>query len=220
MKKSLIITIFLMLLLSSCYAVSVGSDIKESPAEFELRMEEQIKPADRTTHSGTLKDPIPIGEYAEWGIYHENRLLDEITDYTVRMKVNYSARGDKALKLYNAYKKEEADYEAAHSSHYFNTYQEYYPKLGNELIIVNITIGIDSEEDTPLDLSPSDFNFATSSGVKITSGKNWVRNNFEYYNSIDFELYPSGEASGNIVYEIPQGKDIYLEFVGVWFKVE
>lgn len=220
MKKSLIITIFLMLLLSSCYAVSVGSDIKESPAEFALRMEEQIKPADRTTHSGTLKDPIPIGEYTEWGIYHENRLLDEITDYTVRMKVNYSARGDKALKLYNAYKKEEADYEAAHSSHYFNTYQEYYPKLGNELIIVNITIGIDSEEDTPLDLSPSDFNFATSSGVKITSGKNWVRNNFEYYNSIDFELYPSGEASGNIVYEIPQGKDIYLEFVGVWFKVE
>ena len=101
-------------------------------------------------------------------------------------------------------KKEEADYEAAHSSYYFNTYQEYYPKLGNELIIVNITIGIDSEEDTPLDLSPSDFNFATSSGVKITSGKNWVRNNFEYYNSIDFE------TDGLKFFRFDDGKELQI----------
>ena len=94
------------------------------------------------------------------------------------------------------------------------------PKRGNELIIVNLSIGADSEENTPLPLAPSDFNLATSNGVRISSGKNWAWAYFDYYELIDFELYPGGEASGNIVYEVPQGKDVYLEFVGVWFRVE
>ena len=220
MKKTLILTTLVLLLFSSCSSLEDISATKEFPAEFAARMEANIKPAEWTTHSGTLNDPIPIGEFGEWGIYHENRLLEERTDYIVRMKVNYSVRGDKALELYNTYQKEEAYYDAAHSSYYYNSYEEYYPKRGNELIIVNVSVGIDSEENTPLPLAPSDFNLATSGGVRISSGKNWAWDHFDYYNLVDFELYPGGKASGNIVYEVPQGEDIYLEFVGVWFKVE
>ena len=40
-----------------------------TPAEFSARMEANIKPADWTTHEGTLKDSVPIGEFGEWGIF-------------------------------------------------------------------------------------------------------------------------------------------------------
>ena len=218
MRKSLIIPILVLLLFSSCNSLEAVSSAMETPAEFSARMEANIKPAEWTTHEGTLKDPVPIGEFGEWGIYYENRILDQRTDYTVRLKVNYSVRGGKALELYNTYQQEEAEYEAAYSSYYYNSY--YVPKRGNELIIVNLSIGADSEENTPLPLAPSDFNLATSNGVRISSGKNWAWDYFDYYKLIDFELYPVVEASGNIVYEVPQGKSIYLEFVGIWFKVE
>ena len=212
--------ICVLLLTSSCESVSAATtNAGESPAEFAARMDANIRPAEWTTHEGTLQDPIPIGEYGEWGIYYENNVLEERTDYTVRLKVNYSVRGDKALELYNTYQKEEADYEAAYSTYYYNSYEEYVPKRGNELIIVNLSIGVDSEENTPLPLAPSDFNLATSNGIRISSGKNWAWDYFDYYELIDFELYP-GEASGNIVYEVPKDKDVYLEFVDVWFKVE
>lgn len=200
--------------------ISSNRGSNETPAEFESRMQDVIIPAIWSTHYGTLRDPIPIGEYAEWGIYHENRLLNERTDYTIRMNVNYSVRGEKALELYNTYSKEVADYEAATSRYYYDDYERYIPKNGNELIIINITMEVDSEENKPLPLAPSDFSVATSSGVKIPGGKNYDWDYFEYYNLIDYEVYPEGEAEGYLVYEIPQGKDVYLEFAGVWFKVE
>ena len=65
---------------------------------------------------------------------------------------------------------------------------------------------VDSEENKPLPLDPSDFSIATSSGVKIHGGKNFDWDFFEYYNLIDYEVYPSGEAEGYLVYEIPQIK--------------
>lgn len=173
MKRKLFASLLIsvLLLTTGCESVSASTtNAGESPAEFAARMEANVSQADWTTHDGTLQDPIPIGEYGEWGIYFENNLLDERTDYTVRLQVNYSVRGDKALELYNTYQKEEADYEAAHSTYYFNSYEEYVPKRGNELMIVNLSIGVDSEENTPLPLAPSDFNLATSNGVRISSG--------------------------------------------------
>ena len=108
-----------------------------------------------------------------------------MTDYTVRLKVNYSVRGEKALELYNTYQREEAEYEAAYSSYYYNSYEKYVPKRGNELII-NLSIGADSEENTPLPLAPSDFNLALSNRVRISIGKNWALNHFDYYELIVF----------------------------------
>ena len=80
-----------LLLITSCESLSATTpNAGESPAEFAARMEANIEPADWTTHEGTLKDPVPIGEFGEWGIYHEKRMLDQRTDYIVRLKVNYS----------------------------------------------------------------------------------------------------------------------------------
>ena len=227
MKRFIFLMLITTLLFSSCTSFQTNfgsytysSNIKsndissdqcssETPPEFESRMQDGITPAVWSTHYGTLNDPIPIGEYAEWGIYHKNRLLDERTDYTIRMNVNYSVRGEKALELYNAYSKEVADYKAVTSRYYYDEYERYIPKNGNELIIINITMKVDSEENKPLPLDPSDFSIATSSGVKIHGGKNFDWDFFEYYNLIDYEVYPSGEAEGYLVYEIPQIKGLF-----------
>ena len=189
MRRSLIVSLMIcvLLLTTSCESLSTATpNSGETPVEFAARMEANMKPAEWTTHEGTLKDPVTIGEFGEWGIYHENRILDQRTDYTVRLKVNYSVRGEKALELYNTYQQEEAEYEVDYSSYYYNSYEDYVPKRGNELIIVNLSIGADSEENTPLPLAPSDFNLATSNGVRISSGKNWAWDYFDYYKLIDF----------------------------------
>ena len=74
-----------------------------TPASYEEQKSKPIVPAIRTIHGGTLQDPVPIGEYKEWGIYHEDYFFDERTDYTVRMNVNYAIRGNQVLNLYNDY---------------------------------------------------------------------------------------------------------------------
>lgn len=233
MQKNLFVVIIVALILSSCaslntsnyedsalYASSGSSTqvTRQSPAEFESMMNETVKPAIWTLHNGTLRDPIPIGEYGEWDIYHENRLLNERTDYTIRMNVNYAVRGDQVLNLYNAYSKEMADIEAASSRYYYNDYEKYIPKPGNELILINISMEVDSDENTPLPLNPHDFNIASSSGVRFSNGKDYDWDTFEYLNLIDYSVYPGGKATGNLIYEVPENQDILLEFVGVWFK--
>lgn len=217
------IIILTIITLSSCTSFqSYTSDSAniETPAEFESRMEGTISPAAWTTHDGTLQDPVPVGEYGEWGIYNENRFLNERTDYTIRMNVNYSVRGDKVLELYNAYTREMEDIEAATSSYYYDDYERYIPKPGNELILINITMEVDSDENVPLPLDPHDFNIASSSGVRFSNGKEYDWDYFEYLNLIDYSVYPGGRATGNLIYEVPKNQKILLEFVEVWFEVE
>lgn len=238
MKRYVYLTLITILLCSSCasfqsssvsgpYSNGIESDgsssvrtYKETPADFESRMGETISPATWTSHDGTLRDPVPVGEFGEWGIYNENRFLNERTDYTIRMNVNYSLRGDKVLELYNAYTKEMDDIEAATSRYYYDDYERYIPKPGNELILLNITMEVDSDENVPLSLDPHDFNIASSSGVRFSNGKEYDWDYFEYLNLIDYSVYPGGKATGNLIYEVPKNQDILLEFVGVWFKVE
>lgn len=217
------IIILTIITLSSCASFqSYTSDSAniETPAEFESRMEGTISPAAWTTHDGTLQDPVPVGEHGEWGIYNENRFLNERTDYTIRMNVNYSLRGDKVLELYNAYTREMEDIEAATSSYYYDDYERYIPKPGNELILINITMEVDSDENVPLPLDPHDFNIASSSGVRFSNGKEYDWDYFEYLNLIDYSVYPGGRATGNLIYEVPKNQKILLEFVEVWFEVE
>ena len=221
MKRFVFLTLTITLLFSSCasfqtssvsdsYSNGIESDISsseriptETPAEFESRMEGTISPATWTTHDGTLRDPIPVGEYGEWGIYNENRFLDERTDYTIRMNINYSLRGDKVLELYNAYTREMEDIEAATSSYYYDDYERYIPKPGNELILINITMEVDSDENVPLPLDPHDFNIASSSGVRFSNGKEYDWDYFEYLNLIDYSVYPgvlcSEKWSGQLI---------------------
>lgn len=134
------------------------------------------------------------------------------------MNVNYAVRRDQVLNLYNAYSKEMADIEAASSRYYYNDYEKYIPKPGNELILINISMEVDSDENTPLPLNPHDFNIASSSGVRFSNGKDYDWDTFEYLNLIDYSVYPGGKATGNLIYEVPENQDILLEFVGVWFK--
>ena len=213
-------TIIALVSCTSFQSYTSESANNETPAEFESRMQNVITPAVWSTHYGTLRDPIPIREYAEWDIYNENRLLGVRTDYTIRMNVNYSLRGDKVLELYNSYTKEMDDIEAATSRYYYDDYERYIPKPGNELILLNITMEVDSDENVPLPLDPHDFNIASSSGVRFSNGKEYDWDYFEYLNLIDYSVYPGGQATGNLIYEVPKNQDILLEFVGVWFKVE
>lgn len=70
MKRKLIasLLICILILTSSCESLSAATpNVGESPAEFATRMEANIKPAEWTSHEGTLKDPVPIGEFGEWG---------------------------------------------------------------------------------------------------------------------------------------------------------
>ena len=78
MRRSLIVSLMIcvLLLTTSCESLSTATpNSRETPVEFAARMEANMKPAEWTTHEGTLKDPVPIGEFGEWGIYHENRIL-------------------------------------------------------------------------------------------------------------------------------------------------
>lgn len=238
MKRFIFLVLITVLLFSSCasfqtssvynpYSNEIESDNSsskripmETPAEFESRMEGTISPAIWTTHDGTLRDPVHVGEYGEWGIYNENRFLNERTDYTIRMNVNYSLRGEKVLELYNAYTREMEDIEAATSSYYYDDYERYIPKPGNELILINITMEVDSDDNVLLALDPHTFNIASSSGVRYSTGKEYNWDNFEYLNLIDYSVYPGGRATGNLIYEVPKNQEILLEFVEVWFKVE
>ena len=191
-----------------------------TPASFEEEKNKTIPPAIWTTHDGTLQDPVPIGEYEEWGIYYENRFLNERIDYTIRMNVNYAVRGNLVLDLYNAYTREMEDIEAATSKYYYDDYERYIPKPGNELILINITMEVDSYENKPLSLEPQDFDIASSSGIRYSSGKDYDWDNFEYLNLIDYAVYPGGKATGNLIYEVPKNQKVLLGFVGVWFKTE
>ena len=191
-----------------------------TPASFEEEKSKTIVPATWTTHDGTLRDPVPVGEYGEWGIYNENRFLNERTDYTIRMNVNYAVRGNQVLDLYNAYTREMEDIEAATSSYYYDDYERYMPKPGNELILINITMEVDSDENKPLPLDPQDFDIASSSGVRYSSGKDYDWDYFEYLNLIDYSVYPGGKATGNLIYEVPKNQKVLLGFVGAWFKTE
>lgn len=191
-----------------------------TPASFDEEKSKTIVPATWTTHDGTLRDPVPVGEYGEWGIYNENRFLNERTDYTIRMNVNYAVRGTQVLDLYNAYTREMEDIEAATSSYYYDNYERYIPKPGNELILINITMEVDSDENKPLPLDPQDFDIASSSGVRYSSGKDYDWDYFEYLKLIDYSVYPGGKATGNLIYEVPKNQEVLLGFVGVWFKTE
>lgn len=192
-----------------------------TPASYEEQKSKTIVPAIRTIHSGTLQDPVPIGEYKEWGIYHENYFFDERTDYTVRMNVNYAIRGNQVLNLYNDYMKEMEDIEALTSKYYYyDGYKKYTPKPRNELILINITMEVDSDEGKPLSLEPQNFDVASSDGIRFPSGKNYDWDNFEYLNLIDYSIFPGGKATGNLIYEVPKNQEIVLGFVGVWFKTE
>lgn len=194
---------------------------KETPASFEEEKSKTIVPATRTTHAGTLRDPVPVGEYREWGIYTEDRSLDERTDYSIRMNVNYAVRGNQVLDLYNAYTKEMKDFEVASSSYPYDDYKRYIPKPGNELILINITMKVDSDENRPLSLDPLKFNIVSSSGVKFSSAKNWSWDYFEYYNLVNYPIYPGGKAvTGNLIYEVPKNQEVLLEFVEEWFETE
>ena len=60
----------------------------------------------------------------------------------------------------------------------------------------------------------------SSEGVRFSNGKEYDWDYFEYLHLIDYSVYPGGQATGNLIYEVPKNQDILLEFVGVWFKVE
>ena len=204
--------------IASCTTVQAAEvTANESPAEFESRMATSVRTPVWTTHDGSMQDPVALGQYGTWGIYYENNLLEERTDYEVTMNINYSVRGEKAKQLYEYYLREEAEYS---SYSYLTPETTYTPKRGNELIIINITFGVESEENKPLPLKPTDFNLATTNGVRIPGGKNYTWDFFEYHNLINFELYPGGKATGNLVFEVPRGQKVLLEFVGAWFAVE
>lgn len=235
MKRVILLLLAIITLFSSCTSFQMNSDYysssiesnngasdnksSETPYEFYLRKKDEMQSVTWSNHQGTLRDPIPIGQYAEWSIYNVNRILDERTDYIVSMNVNYSVRGDKALNLYNTYSKELINNKTAYSSYNKYDYEGYIPKNGNELIIINITLEVESDKNKPLSLNPFNFNLASSNGVKIPGGRNeW--DYFKYYKLVDYEVYPGGKAEGYLVYEVPKDEDIYLEFVGVWFRVE
>lgn len=222
MKRLIISLLIVAMMMVSCTTVQAAEVVaNESPAEFESRMAARVRTPSWTTHDGSMRDPVALGQYGTWGIYHENRLLEERTDYEVTMNINYSVRGEKAKQLYEYYLREEAEY-STYSYFTPETTSEttYTPKRGNELMIINLTFGVESEETTPLPLKPTDFNLATTNGVRTSGGKNYAWDFFEYYNLINFELYPGGEATGNLVFEVPRGQKVLLEFVGVWFAVE
>ena len=193
---------------------------EETPEEFELRMVKAVGPAYPTTHAGTLSDPIPIGEYGAWGIYTTGWFNDERTEYAIDMKVNYSIKGDKALSLYNIYAKEQHDYETNSSrSSYHRQFEPYVPEMGNELIIINISMKVGSEDNETLWLSPSSFSLATPNGIKVSGTGNSLLNDFEYHDLIEYDVYPGSEITGNLVYEIPKDTAILLEYVDTWFMV-
>ena len=182
----------------------------ETPAEFESRMEGTISPATWTTHDGTLRDPIPVGEYGEWGIYNENRFLNERTDYTIRMNVNYSIRGTEALRLYNDFNYNPSDY----------FYVDYRPSNGYELIIINISVQIDSKESIPAILNPLSFMLSTASGLGISTNDPHVAYSrfLPYYNIFAGDVYPGAKITANLVYEVPINQDIIIGFTDVWFR--
>lgn len=216
MRNLLIITIMFSLLISSCCSTfqTTSHSAVDDLEEIELKMLENTKTPIKTIHDGTIQDPIPVGQYTTWGIYFENRLFDERQDYDVIMNVNYSIRGEQAAKLYNTYKKT-----AAQSKTTASNYNEDSIAQGNELVIINITIGVESEDNTPIRLNPTDFNIATQSGIKIPSGE-YNSGYFKYHNLVDFELYPGGKATGNLVFSVPKNKEILLEYVSTWFEIE
>lgn len=200
----------------------------ETPIEFESRNEDLLKETVFTTHDGTLQDPVPVGEYNLWGIVQttpvvdeNNSVVNESTEYAVEMRVNYSVRGEKALELYNYYAQEENKREALTSSYFYDDYKDYVPKSGNELIIINVSFGVitASEKNKPITICPTAFDVITSSGVEISEGDGRY-GYLKYYNLLDYKVYPGGEGTSYVVYEVPKNKEIYIGLTSVWFKTE
>lgn len=195
-------------------------DYGVSPVDFEKEMLVKIRSPKVTTHWGDMSDPIPIGEYAEWYIYQQNMEESEKREYTIRMNVNYSIRGDKALDLYNAFNSVDDYY-----------YDDFKPRNGYELAIVNVTIHLDSYGRDPAFLFPLSFNLSTSSGLGIPeynqetylrfgpSQEDYFVDYFHYYNLLAGYIYPGAEVTANLVYEVPVNQAILLGFADVWFEI-
>ncbi len=218
MKNLLTITIIFSLLISSCCSTfpTTSHSTTEELEEIELQMLGNTKTPVKTIHEGTIQDPISVGQYTTWGIYNENRFFNERNDYEITMNVNYTIRGEQAIDLYNHYK---STISPSKNNYNSNTEVENIIAQDYELAIINITIGVESNDNSPLRLNPTDFNIATKSGIKIPSGK-YNSDYLKYHNLIDFELYPGGKATGNLVFSVPKNKEILLEYVSTWFEIE
>ena len=166
----------------------------------------------KTMHFGTIMDPIPIGEYEEWSFSLLNKESLRRQTYEVRMNVNYSIRGDAALKLYNDFNYDPEDY----------FYKDYRPTNGYELAIINITIHLDSAERTPAELNPLSFMLSTASGLGVSTNDPQVNypRYLRYYNLFAGEVYPEAKITANLVYEVPVNQKILIGLADVWFRID
>lgn len=186
----------------------VSSNI--SPEDFDKSMAASIVIPERTIHIGTISDPIPIGEYKEWDFWQQEVDSYKKHDYKIRMNVNYSIRGTEALRLYNDFNYNPSDY----------FYVDYRPSNGYELIIINISVQIDSKESIPAILNPLSFMLSTASGLGISTNDPHVAYSrfLPYYNIFAGDVYPGAKITANLVYEVPINQDIIIGFTDVWFR--
>ena len=182
-----------------------------SPADLDKAMAATIENPVKTIHRGTISDPIPIGEYDEWAFWQQETDSYKKHDYEIRMNVNYSVRGDEALRLYNDFNYDPDDY----------FYEDYRPTNGYELAIINITVQLDSDENIPASLNPLSFMLSTSSGLGIsTNDPNVAYPKFlRYYNLFAGDVYPGARITANLVYEVPVNQNILIGFTDVWFNI-
>lgn len=211
----IIIGFFIIMSFCCCTNTSGLSSWHTTPEMFATSMEEKMQKASRTSHTGTMQDPIPQGEYTDFPIYTRDK-SDNRHNYDIRMNVNYSLRGDAALDLYNTFLKQESDY-------YGSSYRgekEYLPGRGNEMMLINITVGVTTKDnwEVPLNIVPTHFDLVTTNGIKVSSHDDTGFGYFKYFELLDYEIMPGGEVTANLVYEVPKGKDILLGYVEHWFK--
>ena len=175
--------------------------------------------------TGSIGSPVPTGQTRSFQTSRTG-LSGRRGTYEVSLTVNGSQRGETVMNERLAYEERRMSDISMRDEVFKFDYvipwvlARYIPAAGCELIAISVTFRVD-DSDSPdaLEIDPLDFTLSTGSGRKLSTSGMFPMTWHDYEGVLSCELYPGGEETGWLVYEVPQEESVLLGYGQLWFSV-